>query len=259
MLLKIGEAYFNADAESVIDVSIPVQFSAPQLQAFGAPSATAQAYRAGEFVGDVRQGGSCNCASLHFTPHCNGTHTESVGHLTADAWPVRPLARGLYLAQLITVTPIANNSIANNNDAIIDRTLLKTALQTTFACNALIVRTLPNASDKLTRNYDQQTPAYFTPDALAWLAEIGIEHLLVDLPSVDRMHDGGQLLAHRAFWGLPLGSHNLYAAQRPLATITELIYVPDHVLDGRYLLNLNIAPFDSDAASSRPLLYPLQQ
>jgi hypothetical protein len=40
-------------------------------------------------------------------------------------------------------------------------------------------------------------------------------------------------------------------------TITEMIYVRDEVADGLYLLNLQIAPFVSDAAPSRPLLYPL--
>jgi len=38
------------------------------------------------------------------------------------------------------------------------------------------------------------------------------------------------------------------------STITELIYVPNEVLDGAYLLNLQIAPFESDASPSRPLL-----
>jgi len=36
--------------------------------------------------------------------------------------------------------------------------------------------------------------------------------------------------------------------------MTELINVPDDVPDGRYLLNLQIAPFEADAAPSRPVL-----
>ena len=84
-----------------------------------------------------------------------------------------------------------------------------------------------------------------------------VDHLLVDLPSVDRMQDNGLLLAHRAFWGMPQGSAALSQATHPHATITELIYVPDNVADGNYLLNLQVAPLDADAAPSRPLLYPL--
>jgi hypothetical protein len=38
------------------------------------------------------------------------------------------------------------------------------------------------------------------------------------------------------------------------ATITEMIYVPDNVADGSYLLNLQIA-FENDASPSKPVLY----
>jgi hypothetical protein len=92
---------------------------------------------------------------------------------------------------------------------------------------------------------------------LDWLAGTGVEHLLVDLPSVDRMNDGGRLLAHRAFWGMPAGTTHATHATRPNATITELIYVPEQIPDGLYLLSLQVAPFVADAAPSRPLLYPL--
>lgn len=85
-----------------------------------------------------------------------------------------------------------------------------------------------------------------------------IEHLLVDLPSIDRTHDEGRLSAHRIFWGLPAGSTRYTQAQRPRASVTELIFVPDSIADGRYLLDLQIAPFLSDAAPSRPVLYRLQ-
>ena len=37
--------------------------------------------------------------------------------------------------------------------------------------------------------------------------------------------------------------------------MTELAYVPDRVLDGLYLLELQIAPFASDAAPSRPVIH----
>ena len=33
-----------------------------------------------------------------------------------------------------------------------------------------------------------------------------------------------------------------------------MIYVPNEIEDGEYLLNLQIAPFESDCAPSRPLL-----
>jgi len=41
------------------------------------------------------------------------------------------------------------------------------------------------------------------------------------------------------------------------ATITEMIYVPDWVHDGFYLLNIQIASFVNDASPSKPILYQI--
>jgi hypothetical protein len=41
------------------------------------------------------------------------------------------------------------------------------------------------------------------------------------------------------------------------ATITEMVFVPDAVADGIYLLNIQIASLETDASPSKPVLYPL--
>ena len=87
-------------------------------------------------------------------------------------------------------------------------------------------------------------------EAVAVAAAAGVKHWLCDVPSVDREDDGGHLLAHHAWWHYP-------EAPRTDATITELIFVPDEAADGLYLLNLQVAPIESDAAPSRPLIFPL--
>lgn len=261
LCLEVAGQAYRADAASACDISIPLRFNEPQLQAYGAPAARSEVFGAGNFVGAVTQGGSCNCRSYHLTPHCNGTHTECVGHITRDAVAVNTLAcNGLMLAQLITIDPIATSNTAHATNRVISAACLRTQLASIelVPVSALIVRTLPNASGKQLRNYDVgSSPAYFEPAALAWLAELDIEHLLVDVPSVDRMDDGGHLLAHRAFWGMPVGETLAALAMRPQATITELIYVPEQIVDGRYLLSLQLAPFVADATPSRPLLFPL--
>ena len=76
------------------------------------------------------------------------------------------------------------------------------------------------------------------------------QHLLLDLPSVDREEDAGQLLAHHAFWQYP-------AQPRREATITELIFVPNEIADGLYLLNIQITSLELDASPSKPVLYAL--
>ncbi|MDP4685384.1 MAG: cyclase family protein, partial [Salibacteraceae bacterium] len=113
---------------------------------------------------------------------------------------------------------------------------------------ALILRTLPNSDKKLFTNYSSSNPPYIEAASAAWMREQNIKHLLLDLPSVDREEDGGALAAHKAFWNYPENP-------RMDATITELIYVPNEVADGEYLLNLQVAPIENDASPSRPVLF----
>lgn len=87
---------------------------------------------------------------------------------------------------------------------------------------------------------------------MQYLKEQGIKHVLCDIPSVDREDDGGKLLAHKAFFGVP-------ESPRLDTTITELIYVDNSIEDGLYLLDIQIASFQSDASPSRPVLYRLEK
>ncbi len=100
------------------------------------------------------------------------------------------------------------------------------------------------------RQYSGTNPTYIEPALAHYLADHHIEHLLLDLPSVDREEDGGQLLAHHAFWQYP-------ERTRRTSTITELIFVPDELKDGLYLLNLQITSLELDASPSKPILYKL--
>jgi hypothetical protein len=93
-------------------------------------------------------------------------------------------------------------------------------------------------------------------EAALFLRESGTQHLLIDLPSVDKEKDEGKLLAHKAFWNVT-DVTNLNSDARLEATITELIYVPDAIPDGSYLLNLQIASFENDASPSKPILYAM--
>ena len=93
------------------------------------------------------------------------------------------------------------------------------------------------------------------PEAIGLIVEKGFDHLVVDLPSVDRMFDEGKLSNHRLFWNVEPGKFEVSSETRMRSTITELAFVPEDVLDGLYFLNLQIAPFVADASPSRPLLY----
>ena len=250
---EIGSRKYAADMTRGISLAIPLRFDGPQPSFFGAPEAQAKAVKSGSFVGDVRQGGSCNVQSYTLVPHCNGTHTECVGHMVQepvslpDCLPATPLP-----ATLVSVTPKAQ---------LIDATMLQAALLRHPLAGfhrAMILRTLPNGEDKLARRYEGPLPcAYLGQDAAEFLVRTGVEHLLLDVPSLDPAEDEGRMSAHRVFWGMPVGSHALADVRRPKATVTEMIYVPDSVPDGYYLLDLQIPAFMTDAAPSRPVIYPV--
>lgn len=249
------------------DLSIPLRFNEAQPRFFGAPHASSRPLAAGSFTGEVRSGSSCNCSTITLTPHCNGTHTECLGHITRQALSVREAAGEPFCpALLISVQPCSAALSGENAeptprpaDLLITRAALQSALATQALAEhpALIVRTLPHDPERMYRDYDTGAAApYFTSEAMHWIVAHGVRSLIVDLPSIDRS-DSTELTAHRTFWGLPAHSTDAAAATRPQAVITELAYIAPHIADGPYLLNLQVAPFVSDAAPSRPVLLPL--
>ncbi|MBP7473863.1 MAG: cyclase family protein [Pyrinomonadaceae bacterium] len=236
--------------EFIADLSIPLKFGWPQPNAFGVDAAVAMT------LGDTRDGSSVNFEQYTFIPHCNGTHTECVGHITDERISVRDCLKDVVMsALLVSVEP---DEVASG-DAVISKDVLSIGgvqpPATAGGSDSLIVRTLPNDDSKLSRTYDgDNIPPYFTAEAMRYIVECGFKHLLVDLPSIDRIFDEGRLENHRIFWNVEVGSRAVTEQTRLHSTVTELIYVPDEIEDGKYFLNLQLAPFEADAAPSRPVL-----
>lgn len=206
------------------------------------------------FIGSVKQGGSVNTNDIQFNPHGNGTHTECIGHLTEEAHQIDEYMREyLFVAELITIRPevleIDESEFRKKGDKVILEESLH-GLDLSADTKALIIRTSPNDESKLTRTYTGNNPPYVDPKAMELIREMGIEHLLIDLPSVDREDDGGKMLAHRAFW-YDAGKARMHS------TISEMIYAPSSIADGEYLLNIMVGAFGNDASPSKPILYPI--
>ena len=100
----------------------------------------------------------------------------------------------------------------------------------------------------MSKQYSNTNWPYLTEEATLFIRNQGVEHLLIDLPSVDKEKDEGKLLAHKAFWDYPDNP-------RLNATITEIVYADQSIQDGTYVLNLQIASFENDASPSKPVLY----
>ncbi|MFU8804459.1 MAG: cyclase family protein [Bradymonadaceae bacterium] len=262
LVIHLGDRSLSADLDRPIDISIPLDFHGKQPSAFFLRPARSRAFEAGDFVGDVRRGGSANCETVELSPHGNGTHTECIGHITEERVHIGEALQDVFvLASVVSVHPVELGGSGESyggesaeSDLVITRRSLEEALKGDEPHNALIVRTLPNELGKLACGYSGQNPAYFTHEAMTVVREHGIEHLLVDLPSVDREDDGGALSNHHIFWSFD------DEMLRPAAlgwTITEMIYVPNEVRDGEYLLTIQVPHFLLDAAPSRPLLFEI--
>jgi len=242
------------DLSKPIDISIPLTNTDANPIAWYIEKPEIEPVVFGDWVGKVSEGSSTNFNNIFFNPHGHGTHTECLGHITREFYSINQfLKQFFFTAELISVAP---ENI--NGDLVITLQGISTALDVTKRKNleAIIIRTLPNLESKKHKNYSNTNPPYLAEEAATFIREIGIQHLLIDLPSVDREEDEGKLLAHKAFWNVK-DVNTLNADARLHCTITEMIYVDDTISDGSYILNLQIASFENDASPSKPILYKI--
>ncbi|MBU3681349.1 MAG: cyclase family protein [Flavobacterium sp.] len=249
--IHIQSIPYTVDFAEPIDISLPLSDSDQNPLAWYLEKPRIEPVKTANWVGQVAQGSSTNFNNIFFNPHGHGTHTECLGHITKEFYSInRCLTTFFFMAELISITP----SLVDG-DALITKIQLVELLKDKKP-EALVIRTLPNAVTKKNINYSHTNPPYLTQEAAEFIRELEIKHLLIDLPSVDREVDGGKLLAHKAFWNVT-NVELLNADARMDCTITELIFVPDTIIDGAFLLNLQIASFENDASPSKPVLYRL--
>ncbi|WP_338356546.1 cyclase family protein [Yeosuana marina] len=243
--IQYNSKKLKIDLSKPIDISIPLRASKSNVNAWYIEEPKIEPVKDGEWVASVLEGASINFNNIYFNPHGHGTHTECAGHITKEVHSINQnLKQFFFLAEVITVAP--ENL---NGDFVISKKQIQYAIGNKKR-DAVVIRTIPNTKDKLTKQYSHTNPPYLLEDAAEYLRKKDIKHLLIDLPSVDKEKDDGELLAHHIFW-------NTKGKLRLDATITEFIFVPNTVVDGTYFLNLQIAPFENDATPSKPVLYKI--
>jgi kynurenine formamidase len=241
---------FKIDLSKPIDISIPITNTDENPIAWYIEKPVIEPVIFGDWIGKVSEGkSSTNFNNIFFNPHGHGTHTECVGHITHEFYSInQSLTQFFFLAELVSIVPETQGE-----DWVITKSQIEKVLNAKTP-EAIIIRTLPNFTVKKSLKYSNTNPPYLAEDAARFIRESGIQHLLIDLPSVDKEQDEGKLLAHKAFWNVK-DVNNLNADARLDCTITEMIFVADEVQDGSYLLNLQIASFENDASPSKPVLY----
>lgn len=256
MITKIHN--FEIDLSKPIDISIPITNDEKNPIAWYQNAPEINPVVMGDWIGKVSEGkSSTNFNNLFFNPHAHGTHTECLGHITKEFYSINQcLKQFFFWATLISVQPEKVGE-----DLVISKSQIEKALQSVqnseIKSEAIVIRTLPNEASKKSLKYSNTNPPFLSEEAALFLRESGIQHLLIDLPSVDKERDEGKLVAHKAFWNVTDVNH-LNVDARLNSTITEMIFVPNEVHDGNYVLNLQIASFENDASPSKPILYSIQ-
>jgi arylformamidase len=232
----------QADLSKPLHISISVHRE-HSISSFSIPGAIYRNYQDGDFVGNKDKGGPCNLETITFTPHGNSTHTECLGHISDEDYFVNDCIEDSFmLTEIHTLAP-------NEEDArYLDFSPID--FDDLSSVKALIIRTLPNTISKRNKDYSGKSSPCIHPTDMEHIVAASISHLIVDLPSVDPEWDGGAMASHYTFWQYP-GNPRLDAS------ITEFAFIQDDIKDGEYLLKLNISNFESDAAPSRPVLYPI--
>lgn len=250
MILYLDNYHF-IDTSKGLDISIPLSNDENNPLAWYVDKPVFEPVRAEGFVGLVSEGASTNFRNIFFNPHGHGTHTECLGHITNEIHSInKNLRESFFTAEVITITP---EKRWNEQDQIWDEVISKEQIEqaiTSERVDAIVLRTFPNVISKKHKNYSSTNPPYLDVACVEVLNNKQVKHFLIDLPSVDRENDEGKLLFHHAFWQVP---NNPQFDK----TITEFIYVSDEIQDGRYVLNLQTAPFENDATPSRPVLFQI--
>ena len=245
-IIKIENQTIKVDLSKPLDISIPLQASEENPLAWYQNEPTIEPVKMGDWTGKVSKGASVNFNNVFFNPHAHGTHTECLGHISEEFHSVNEaLKTFFFIAEVISIRPEKVGE-----DEIISEESITKALNGRTP-EAIVIRTLPNILDKKQKHWSNTNWPFLHEKAALFLRKIGVKHLLIDLPSVDKEKDEGALLAHKAFWDFPKNP-------REDCTITEFIYVPDSIADGSYLLNLQIASFHNDASPSKPVLYKIK-
>lgn len=241
--ITYNQKTYNIDLSKPLDISLSLRGDDKNPVAWYLGSPRITPVKTEDFIGKVSEGASTNFNNIQFNPHAHGTHTECVGHITREFHSINDaLKKFFFTAKLISIEPVKTGEDTVITEEEIRQKLGKDEVE------ALIIRTLPNYIDKRSRKYSHTNWPYLEESAAKYIKGSGIKHLLIDLPSVDKEKDEGKLLAHKAFWDFPKNT-------RYDSTITEMIYVPNKIEDGDFILNLQVASFENDAAPSKPVLY----
>jgi kynurenine formamidase len=239
---------YNILESQGLDLSIKNKFDNENPTFFHSNQSSIKIVQSENFVGDIYKGGSCNANIASVDIHCSGTHTECIAHISKVSEKIVDFCpKGFIPTQLITVDlkKIADTNETYYASTISDLVITKKSIKEKIEdkIDSLIIRTLPNSKDKLSQNYDKYPAPFLTTEAVEFINELSVLHLLVDIPSIDKANDNGVLGNHHSFF-------------KKGKTVSELLYIDNSIKDSFGFLQIQIPNWNLDAAPSRPIFFP---
>ena len=211
----------------------------------------------GQFIGDVRRGGSCNVDTLQYVPH-GITHLETSAHiLSPDASP--PTVKDIPLENLSGIVYLMDlsHSGTQKGESIRPDAVREKLEKITLPVSMLALKT---RASLLPQDYDFSGKDFLSlaPGAAKVIHDYRspnrIDCLILDLPSIDPESDGGKLLAHRNFFGLPLTG--VEAEDREKRALVELAWFGE-LEEGYYYAAITPPRFETNAVSTGIVFRPL--
>jgi len=257
--IQMGQNIYEIDLNKFHDLSIPIHIDKKPPSFYDKEPLRIHHYKdENNKTWKTEDGAACNIPIIDLNIHCGGTHSECRSHVTKENLTISELINDSFIpCELVSLEPTKHigdetyHSKISNNDLIITKTMLKDKLKLIKKdIKAVIIRTFPNLrSEVITKDYNKEHNAFFSNEAIDYMKSLEINHLVVDLPSIDKFDDGGKLGNHQIFWNLNgLPNNN---------TITELAFIKNEIKDDLYLLSINILNLNLDASPCRPIIYPI--
>lgn len=232
------------DLAGALDISVNILGrGTPAVTGFGLPHATSATIH--DISADSSTGYRCDRIAL--CAHTNGTHVESIAHVTRTDLCTMQAAQQLaplLLTKLIDLEDLGaghgERRVSAAEDGQVEAVLIRSGwldmVLSASGQQSLNLDSLSIAPPSLT-----ETQVQTILDRHPRVRLLGFDSI-----SVDPAQDGGQLRAHRRFF------------TAPGRLIMELCRLPPVLsAGGSWALAPNIAPIDSDAIPCRPVLYPL--
>lgn len=221
----------------------------------------------GQFIGDVKRGGSCNVDTLQYVPH-GITHLETSAHiLSPDAGP--PTVKDIPLENLSGIVYLMDLSHLGTKEGesvpweVVREKLEKITLPISMLALKTHASMLPQAYDFSGKDFLSLAPEtaggihdYRFPLKPGKDVFNRIDCLILDLPSIDPESDGGKLLAHRKFFGLPLSG--VEVEDREKRALVELAWF-GRLEEGYYYAEITPPRFETHAVSTGIVFRPLKE